>query len=111
MNPHPLPQERKLMVTYRVEPGCLGPEGKQHVEDFCHFAELGVKNLDADWVHWHIIPRYDKTLKELEYGVNGKRLNHDKADQYLSIFGQSLDEFEHHLEERLATLVDEFFTR
>ena len=30
----------QLAVIYRVEPGCLGPEGAAHIEGFCQFAQL-----------------------------------------------------------------------
>ena len=29
-----LSDEKKIRVMYRVEPGCLGPEGADHIEDF-----------------------------------------------------------------------------
>ena len=107
----PLAPQHKLEVTYRVEPGCLGPEGPEHVERFCHFAERGVSTLDADYIHWHITPRYDKSLPEMHYSVNGKPLSHDKADQYLNVFQKSLDEFEGHLQDNLAILIDYYWKR
>ena len=29
------PTEKKLTIQIRVEPGCLGPDGKEHIETFC----------------------------------------------------------------------------
>ncbi len=107
----PLPEDKKLMVTYRVEPGCLGPKGKDHIEAFCDYAEKGVADVDADFVHWHITPRYDKTLSEMQYSVNSKKLSHDKADKYLNVFDKHLDEFEGHLQDKLAVLIDTYWKR
>ena len=107
----PLPSDKKLIVTYRVEPGCLGPEGADHIKAFCTFAEKGVADVDADFVHWHIIPRYDKTLPEMHYAVNNKELTHDQADQYLNVFQKGLDEFECHLQDKLALLIDSYWER
>lgn len=107
----PLAPEKKLVVTYRVEPGCLGPAGADHIERFCTFAERGVSNVDADFVHWHITPRYDKNLAEMHYSVNGKELTHDKADKYLGVFKKNLDDFESHLQDRLALLIDYYWKR
>lgn len=107
----PLPQSKKLVVTYRVEPGCLGPEGKNHVDSFCQLAEKGVASVDSDFIHWHITPRHDKNLAEMHYSVNGKELNHDMADKYLNVFGKNLDEFEGHLHENLALIIDFYWKR
>jgi hypothetical protein len=107
----PLPDHQKLTVTYRVESGCLGPDGKNHIAAFCVFAQHEVADLDADFIHWHIIPRDDKTLAEMQYAIAGKQLSHDKADKYLKLFGKSLDEFEDHLLGNAVTLIDKFFGR
>ncbi len=83
-----LPKEKKLTVTYRVEPGCLGPKGADHIEKFCLFAQKQVESIDADFVHWEIVPRYDKSLPEMQYQIGKKRLSHDKAATYLQLFGK-----------------------
>ena len=105
-----LSNDQKLKVTYRVEPGCLGPEGAKYVRKFCKFAEQAVVDLDAEFIEWHIVPRFNKGVSEMRYTVNKKQLTHDKADKYLSMFGKELDEFEGHLEERLATIIDDFMS-
>lgn len=107
----PLPLYKKLTVTFRVEPGCLGPDGIEHIESFCKFAKKEVVNLDSDFVRWVITPRLDKSLLETEYKTNNKRLDHDKAHKYLQVFGKNLDEFEEHLQDKLAELIDEFLGR
>jgi len=107
----PLPNNKKLMVLFRVEPGCLGPDGADHIEKFCHYAEEQVASIDADFVHWEIVPRFDKRLAEIEYKVSHKKLNHDKAAKYLQLFKKSLDEFEEHLNDKLALLIEEFLSR
>ncbi|MDP5039346.1 MAG: hypothetical protein NWQ26_00530 [Paraglaciecola sp.] len=107
----PLPLYKKLTVTFRVEPGCLGPDGIDHIEKFCKFAKQDVDTLDSDFVRWVITPRFDKSLLETEYKTNNKRLDHDKAQKYLRVFGKELDDFEEHLQDRLAELIDEFLGR
>lgn len=107
----PLPESKKLTVTFRVEPGCLGPQGDSLIDGFCTFAQKSVENLDSDYVSWSIVPRADKSLPELQYSVLGKKMNHDQADKYLGVFGKSLDEFEGHLEDKLASLIDEHTSR
>ena len=104
----PLPKEKKLEVFFRVEAGCLGPQGESHVEEFCVQAQKIVDLIDADFVHWNIIPRHDKTEAEMEYKLNNKKLTHDKAEKYLHMFDKNLDEFEGHLHDKLAELIDDY---
>ena len=104
----PLPQNKKLKVVFRVEPGCLGPSGDQNVTPFCLYAEEQVATIDSDFVIWTIIPRFDKSRPEIEYKVGNKNLTHDKAAKYLNIFKKNLDEFEDHLNDKLTILIDEY---
>lgn len=106
-----LPQEKKLSVLFRVEPGCLGPNGKDFVDEFCQFAQKGVAKIDADFVHWDIVPRHDKRLPELEYKIRNKNLSHDKAAKYLELFDKCLDDFEQHLNDKLGLLIEIYLAR
>ncbi len=104
----PLPQDKKLTVLFRVEAGSLGPNGKDHVEPFCKFAEKELQTLDSNYIHWEIVPRHDKSLPEMDFKVNGKKLSHDKAARYLEVFDQDLDQFELHLAGSISRLIGEF---
>lgn len=104
----PLSQDQKLMVVCRIEPGCLGPDGKAHIQAFCDFAQAQVESIDADFVHWELVPRNDKSLPEMQYKIRNKKLTHDKAAKYLELFKKDLDEFEGHLHEKISHLVDEY---
>ena len=104
----PLSQDQKLMVVCRVEPGCLGPDGKKHIKKFCEFAQKQVETIDSDFVHWELVPREDKSLPEMQYKISNKKLTHDKAAKYLGLFRKDLDEFEEHLHDKVAHLVDEY---
>lgn len=104
----PLPDEKKLTVIFRIEPGCLGPEGENHIEEFCRFAQKEVEVIDADFVCWVLTPRSDKTLPEMQYQVNSKILSHDQAGRYLEVFNKSLDQFEEHLHESVTYLIDQY---
>lgn len=111
MSNQALPDHQKLTVTYRIEPGCLGPEGSSHVDAFCVFAQERVVDLDADFIFWNITPRNNKKLAEMEYSVAKKQLSHDKADKYLQVFGKSLDEFEDHIQGECVGLINQYFGR
>jgi len=73
--------------------------------------QKSVVDLDADFIHWNIIPRNDKTLPEMQYHVSKKKLTHDKADTYLQLFGKSLDEFEEHIQLECVSLINQYFDR
>ena len=104
----PLPQDKKLTVIFRVEPGCLGPTGEELVDAFCEFAQKKIMPLDADFIHWQIVPRKDKSEAELQYRINDKILSHEQASKYLTLFDKSLDVFEEHLNDNLAMYIDEY---
>jgi len=104
----PLPQEKKLTIIFRVEPGCLGPRGNELVDKFCALAQQEFTGIDADFIHWEIIPRHDKNLPEMQYQINNKNLSHDKAEKYLHLFGKKLSEFENHLNKKISQTIDQF---
>ena len=106
----PLHDDKKLTVTYRVEAGCLGPDGLNYITDFCNFAQSELQISDSDYIVWNIVHREDKTLPEIQYGLLGKIINDGKAEKYLSLFGKTLDDFEYHLSEHLATLIRQFMS-
>jgi hypothetical protein len=107
-NSLPLQEDKKLSVTYRVEAGCLGPEGLNHITDFCKFAETEFQTVNSDYISWKIVHREDKTLPEMEYNVFGKMVTEKQAEKYLAVFGLNLDEFEGNLSDNLTTLVNQF---
>lgn len=103
-----IPDSKKLLVTYRVEPGCLGPNGANVVIGFCRFVQEEIRSLDENFVSWNILPRDDKKLPEMEYQILGKKMSHTQAEKYLERFGKSLDEFETALISKLAELIDQY---
>ena len=107
-NALPLSEDKKLSLTYRVEPGCLGPDGKKHIDNFCGFAQESIQSLGSDYITFSMVPRNDKTLAELQYSVVGKNMNHSQAEKYLEILGKSLDDFEGLLDDKLAECIDEY---
>lgn len=107
----PLTQDKKLNVIFRVEPGCLGPEGADRIDGFCKHAQIAMEPIDSDFVHWEITPRNDKALAEMQYRITNKNMTHEQAEKYLSLFEKNLDEFEGHLHDKLAMLIDEYLER
>lgn len=107
----PLPQEKKLTVLFRLEPGCLGPDGKDHIDKFCQLAQKKFASLHSDFVYWDIVPRNDKSLPEMQYKINNKNLSHDKVAKFLDIFHKNLDEFEDHMHKKLAVIIEQYLGR
>ena len=101
-------KEQRLNVQFRVEPGCLGPNGDQHIEHFCEYAEEKFETLDSEVVAWKIIPRLDKSLPEVEYRVMGKKLLESQVDKYLEVCGVTLEELETHLHDKLVEVIIEY---
>lgn len=110
-NDLPLADNKKLTVIYKMEPGCLGPEGTSLIEDYCQFAQKRIAKLDQDFINWVIEPRFNKTLAEIEYRVNGKQLHPAMVQKYLAIFERNLSEFEELYNDKLMGYIDQFLNR
>lgn len=109
--PESIPQDKKLSVIFRVEPGCLGPEGKDHIVEFCRFSEEQIRPVDSHFVQWQLIPRLDKTLPEIEYLMATKKMSREQVEKYLAVFDREVDEFEETLQENISLFADQFFGR
>lgn len=107
----PLTQDQKLTVVYRVEPGCLGPDGLQQIHEFCESAQREIETSESDYLLWVITPRLDKTLDETEYRLHDKRLSLDKVAIYLKMFDMNIDVLEGRLLEQIALLIEKFLDR
>jgi hypothetical protein len=101
--------EKKIHLMYRVEPGCLGPEGVDHIEDFCRFANKHIKS--PYYGQFVFLPRYDKQKSERQYSVNSRNLSQVQAKAYLNHFEIHIDNFEEQLDELIAKSIDLYFKR
>ena len=101
--------EKKIHLMYRVEPGCLGPDGVNHIEDFCHFANKHIKS--PYYSQFVFLPRYDKQKSERQYSVNSRNLSQVQAKAYLNHFEIHIDHFEEQLDELIAKSIDLYFKR
>ena len=106
-----IPEHKKLFILFRMEPGSLGPEGQNYIQEFCDFAQIQLQASAKPYIIWSIIPRFDKSLAEMEFQIAGKKMAESKAKQYLSAFGESLSDFEDELENNLEAIVNQFFGR
>ncbi|MBV1790186.1 hypothetical protein KQ940_19185 [Marinobacterium sp. D7] len=105
-----LPDNKKLCVIYRLEPGCLGPNGVDHIKDFCAFADKALRSFYSAFVIWQVQSRDDKSLPEMEYRVNNRTLPRDKADRYLALMGKNIDEFEEYLHDDISHMIEDYFS-
>ena len=101
----PLAEDKKLTVIFRVEPGCLGPDGNEHVAEFCLFAQKEYSPIDSGFINWSIVPMYDKSLNEIEYKIGSLGLTHDKVTRYLEMFEKNPDDFEEELSNKISELI------
>lgn len=101
--------ERVLTLIYRVEPGCLGPEGSRHIEAFCNYSNAQLAASANNSIQYFFTPRYDKSKAELEYRLIGKVMKPEQVDSYLARLGTSLDEFEFKLGELAVELIEAFW--
>ena len=104
----PLPQDKRLTVIFRIEAGCLGPNGNDHIEGFCNYAQIEVANIDAGYIHWEIVPRLNKSAAEIQYKINNKNLTRKQVETYLEKFSTNIDEFEENFNGKLIRLIEEY---
>lgn len=100
-----------ITVLYRVEPGCLGPEGKFFIEDFCAYANEIFGNVLCEHIDWLFVPRHDKTLPEIQYQYKERNLSREMAQKLFKIKSIDIDNFEELVNERLPDLIDKFLDR
>lgn len=100
-----------LQITFRVEPGSLGPQGRDHVEAFCGLAQQALKPLDAAVMALDIVPRLDKSKPEIECHLSGKKLTQTQMDQWLQSCGYSFDQVEDYLAREISQLIKRYRQR
>ena len=99
----------RIQLLYRVEPGCLGPDGIEHIEEFCAFAEKKIP--PPNYAVFSFIPRYNKLLDEKEYTLLNRRLSQSQVESYFTKIDKQLDDFESQIDELIAFAVEAFFKR
>ncbi|MDD1794235.1 hypothetical protein L4D06_16730 [Enterovibrio makurazakiensis] len=107
-NTSSVPDNMKLSVICRLEPGCLGPQGADKIDDFCQYITQEMQALNTDHIALDVVPRNDKSLPEMQFNVLGKKMTQDQAAKYLSSLDHSLDDFETALESKLEALIDQY---
>lgn len=80
----------RLTIQIRLEPGCLGPDGKQHIDTFCAVANRILAAIEPRRVHWVLLPRHDKQLAEQAYFLDGRPLSETQATLLLQRMGVAL---------------------
>ena len=106
-----IPPDKKLTLLYRLEPGCLGPSGKEYIEEFCRYAQEKFATLHADILQCEIVPRHDKSLAEIQYKLKDRLLAQDKVAKYLSAFNRNIEEIEDQINSILVDLINQYMSR
>ena len=57
------------------------------------------------------MPRYDKTMPEMEYTVDHKNLSRSQVSQYFNTLGQDLDTFEEVFNDKLTAFINLYLAR
>lgn len=103
-----IPEENKLTITFRVEDGCLGPQGESHVDSFCRYAQQKFEHSEPTFIRWLFVHRSDLSQAEVEYQIGHKHLTREYADKYLHVFDNTLDQIETQLFDQVTTLIEQY---
>ncbi|PHS20566.1 MAG: hypothetical protein COA86_01050 [Kangiella sp.] len=105
----PIPQDKKLLVIYRLEPECLGTIGHKQINYFCAHITKRILPVDSDFVKWTVLPRLAATEKEVEFRLNGKLLQLPQVVRYLTVFNRDYDAFLDSINNAVLKQVDHYF--
>lgn len=105
------PTDIKMTLLFRVEPGCLGPDGKVHIDDFCRLAQQAFAAKQHSWLEILVIPRHDKRLPETEYRLGERGLDRAKAERYVTLHGKELAKLEGRLNDLISDLIEQYLQR
>lgn len=100
-----------LILLYRVEPGCLGPQGSDYIDGFCDFAAQHLSQSNMAHATLQLQPRRDKTLDEMLYKLSNKRLTDEQVSRYFHTIKVSRDDFEEAVFKKIATLIEQYLGR
>lgn len=100
---------KRLTIQIRIEPGCLGPDGKHHIETFCAAASRVFAAMEPERVSWVLIPRHDKQLPEQEFFIEGRKLSEEQAGLLVQRMGLTLAPLQERSDALLAQLVERYF--
>ncbi|MCS3459816.1 hypothetical protein [Aeromonas sp. BIGb0445] len=100
---------KRLTIQIRLEPGCLGPDGKSHIETFCAAATRIFAAIEPERVHWVLLPRHDKQLPEQTFFLGDRKLSEEQAAQLMGRMGLDLATLQEHSDAMLALLVERYF--
>jgi len=101
----------RVIGVYSIEAGCLGPNGSDLVEEFCSFSQKELANLNSEFICWMIVPRYDKSVPEVQYKVNNKSLTQSMASRYFAAFDEDIEEYEADLHRIMGSLIERYSGR
>ena len=100
---------KRLTIQIRIEPGCLGPDGKCHVDTFCIAAGRIFAAIEPERVSWVLLPRHDKQLPEQAFFIEGRKLSEAQASLLLQRMGLTLSTLQERSDAMLAQLVERYF--
>ena len=106
-----VPNDKKLTILYRIEPGCLGPDGKARIEEFCRFSEEKMRDLDSWFLNWDIQPRNDKALPEVQFQLLGKKISYQQASTYMELFDKNIELFSEDVDDEMANFIELFLKK
>ncbi|WP_454010219.1 hypothetical protein [Aeromonas sp. Marseille-Q7275] len=99
---------KRVTIQIRIEPGCLGPDGKRHIDTFCTAASRIFAAIEPERVNWVLLPRHDKQLPEQAYFIDGRTLSEAQAGLLLQRMGLTLATLQEHSDAVLAQLVERY---
>ena len=98
----------KITIVLRIEPSCLGPDGRSHIDTFCLAAAAVFEAFEPDLINWVLLPRHDKQLPEQSFFIAGRTLSERQARLLLRRVARDPDALQERVDSLVVGLIERY---
>lgn len=104
-------KDHNLLITYYVDVGCLGSNGKQQLAGFCTFLSQQLNQHQKEICTWDVQALTDIYNPHFKYSIHQKKLSKAQATQYLLALKTDRQAFENNIDDIVIDHIDHYLGR
>jgi len=101
----------KLNIQYFVEAGCLGADGKKHIDSFCDFSQQQLNSQYKDHFTFEVRALTNIHQHHFQYIWHSKKLNEKQVTQYFLALDIQVKTFEDEIDNTIVSLIEDYLNR